>query len=72
MAQEIVIAGGKRTPFGDFGKSLKDIPLSALATHAAKASVEDAGIQASDVDHIVWATCCRSIPTDFTLAGSPV
>ena len=53
MTKEVVIAGGKRTPFGDFGKSLKDIPLSSLATHAAKASVDDAGIQSADIDHIV-------------------
>ncbi len=42
--REIVLAGGKRTPFGDFGKSLKDIPLSSLATHAAKACIEAAGL----------------------------
>ena len=40
MSQEIVIGGGKRTPFGDFGKSLKDIPLSDLATHSAKATLD--------------------------------
>ena len=28
MAREIIPAGGRRTPFGDFGKSLKDIPLA--------------------------------------------
>ena len=31
MTREIVLAGGMCTPFGDFGKSLKDIPLAALA-----------------------------------------
>ena len=31
MTREIVLAGGMRTPFGDFGKSLKNIPLAALA-----------------------------------------
>ena len=30
MTREIILAGGMRTPFGDFGKSLKDIPLAAL------------------------------------------
>jgi acetyl-CoA C-acetyltransferase len=54
MAQEIVLAGGKRTPFGDFGKSLKDTPLSQLATHAAKACVEAADLSPEKIDHVVW------------------
>ena len=31
MTREIVLAGGIRTPVGDFGKSLKDILVAALA-----------------------------------------
>ena len=65
MAKEVVIAGGKRTPFGDFGKSLKDIPLSSLATHAAKASVDDAGIQSADIDHIVWGNVLPVDPDGY-------
>ena len=65
MTKEVVIAGGKRTPFGDFGKSLKDIPLSSLATHAAKASVDDAGIQSSDIDHIVWGNVLPVDPDGY-------
>jgi acetyl-CoA acetyltransferase len=30
---EIVIAGGMRTPFGDFGKALRDVPLVELGAH---------------------------------------
>ena len=59
MVKEIVIAGGKRTPFGDFGKSLKDIPLSSLATHAAQASIENAGIKSADIDQLVWGKRVR-------------
>ena len=65
MTKEVVIAGGKRTPFGDFGKSLKDIPLSSLATHAAKASVDDAGIQSADIDHIVWGNVLPVDPDGY-------
>ena len=35
--REIILAGGMRTPFGDFGKSLKTIPLTTLGIHAATA-----------------------------------
>lgn len=65
MAQEIVLAGGKRTPFGDFGKSLKDIPLTALATHAAKACVEDAEILPEDIDHLVWGNVLPVDPDGY-------
>lgn len=51
---EVVLAGGMRTPFGDFGKSLKDVPLTTLGAHAARACLAKAGLAASEVDHIVW------------------
>jgi len=40
-----------RTPFGDFGKSLKDIPLAGLGIHATKACLDKASLKADDVDH---------------------
>ena len=64
-AQEIVIASGKRTPFGDFGKSLKDIPLSTLATHAAKACVEAAGLNPEKIDHAVWGNVLPVDPDGY-------
>ena len=54
MTREIILAGGMRTPFGDFGKSLKDIPLADLGIHATKACLEKAGLNAEHVDHLVW------------------
>ena len=52
---EIVLAGGARTPFGDFGKSLRDVPFSKLATHAVKACLGRVGLSAGRVDHLVFA-----------------
>ena len=54
MTREIILAGGMRTPFGDFGKSLKDNPLADLGIHATKACLEKAGLDAEHVDHLVW------------------
>lgn len=51
---EIVLAGGKRTPFGDFGKSLRDVPLVELGSHAASATMQGAGMPPEKVDHLVW------------------
>jgi acetyl-CoA C-acetyltransferase len=50
----VALAAGQRTPFGDFGKSLKDVPLSELGTHAARASLAKAGLRADTVDHLVF------------------
>lgn len=54
MAHEIVIAGGMRTPFGDFGKSLRDVPLVTLGVHASKAAMTAANVEPAAVDHLVW------------------
>ncbi len=54
MEREIILAGGMRTPFGDFGKSLKDISLGQLGVHATRACLDKAGLDAADVDHLVW------------------
>jgi acetyl-CoA acetyltransferase family protein len=59
--KEIILAGGMRTPFGDFGKSLRDVPLTRLGTHAAKACLDKAGLDPARVDHLVWGNC---LPVD--------
>jgi acetyl-CoA acetyltransferase family protein len=58
---DIVLAAGARTPFGDFGKSLREVPLAALGAHAAKASLARAGLDASRVDHLVFGNV---VPVD--------
>jgi len=58
---DIVLAAPARTPFGDFGGSLRDIPLTQLAVHAARASLARSGLQDSDIDHLVYA---NTVPVD--------
>lgn len=54
MQSKIVLAGGKRSPFGDFGKSLRDVPLVDLGSHAARTTLQSARLANEDVDHLVW------------------
>lgn len=54
MTPDIVIAGGMRTPFGDFGKSLRDVPLVTLGVHASKAAMRAANVEPGAIDHLVW------------------
>ena len=58
---EVVIAAGRRTPLGNFGGALRDVPMSDQAAHAVKASVTASGLDAADVDHFVFST---TVPTD--------
>jgi len=53
LGKEIILAGGKRTPFGDYGKSLKDVVGTDLATHAASACLSDLNLTPAEVDHLV-------------------
>ena len=51
---DIVLAAGARTPFGDFGKSLRDVPLAELGVHVVRASLQRAGLDGAKVDHLVF------------------
>ena len=67
---DIVLAAGIRTPFGDFGKSLREVPLTDLAAHAAKASISRSGLKPNDIDHIVFGSTL--FPDRDTLFGGRV
>jgi len=51
---DTLLCAGARTPFGDFGKSLREVPLSTLGVHAVKASLARAGLAPGQVDHLVF------------------
>lgn len=59
---EIVLAGGMRTPFGDFGRSLKGVELTELAIHAASACLKKASLDPKKADHLVFGNC---VPVDY-------
>ena len=61
MPSNIILSAPARTPFGDFGKSLRDTPLTALAVHAARASLHRSGLRPDDIDHLVYA---NTVPVD--------
>lgn len=58
---EIIITAGTRTPMGNYGGSLKDVGLTDMAGHAARACVARSGIAAEAIDHMVFTT---TVPTD--------
>ncbi len=54
FTDDIILSSGARTPFGDFGKALREVPLTTLAVHAVRASLQRAGLAAQQVDHLVF------------------
>ena len=52
--QKVVIAAAARTAIGGFGGSLADIPGHELGSHAVRAALQRAGVQAEQVDELIF------------------
>lgn len=59
-SSSIVVVAGKRTPFGSFGGGLKDVGATALSVAAGRATLEQAGVGAKDVGHVVLGNVVQS------------
>jgi acetyl-CoA C-acetyltransferase/acetyl-CoA acyltransferase 2 len=77
--REVVILAAKRTPFGTFGGSLKELSATDLAVHAAKAALAAASVDPRDVGHVVVGNVVQTSPDAIYLArhvglraGAPV
>ncbi|MBL9023344.1 MAG: acetyl-CoA C-acetyltransferase [Myxococcales bacterium] len=62
LSKEIWIVAAKRTPFGALSGSFKDISATDLAVLAAKATIEQAGVQAADIDQVVLGNVQQTSP----------
>ncbi|MFP5519312.1 MAG: acetyl-CoA C-acetyltransferase [Bdellovibrionia bacterium] len=60
--EKIVFISGKRTPFGAFGGSLKDISATDLGVAAAKATLEQAGLSPEKIEHVIFGNVVQSGP----------
>ncbi|MBX2988455.1 MAG: acetyl-CoA C-acetyltransferase [Bdellovibrionaceae bacterium] len=58
--ENLVVLSGKRTAFGAFGGSLKDVSATDLTVACAKAVMEQAGVTADKVDHVVIGNVVQS------------
>lgn len=59
--REVFVLSAARTAIGTFGGGLKDVPLTQLATTAAKEALARSGAAAGDIGHVVMGNV---IPTD--------
>jgi acetyl-CoA acetyltransferase family protein len=58
--ENTVFVAGKRTPFGSFGGSLKDLTATDLSIIAAKATLEQAGVKPDSVEHLIFGNVVQS------------
>jgi acetyl-CoA C-acetyltransferase/acetyl-CoA acyltransferase 2 len=58
--EKIVFVAGKRTAFGAFGGSLKDVSATDLGVVAANATLAQAGISPDKIDHVVMGNVIQS------------
>jgi acetyl-CoA C-acetyltransferase len=67
-AREIFVVAATRTAIGTFGGSLKDVPLTALATTAVREALRQGGVQPGQVGHVVMGNVVPTEPRDAYLS----
>ncbi len=56
----VVIVNGARTPFGNFGGSLKDVSAIDLAVIAARAALTRSGVEPRRIDHVIFGNVMQT------------
>jgi acetyl-CoA acetyltransferase family protein len=67
-AREVWIVAAKRTAFGSFGGTLKDVKATDLGTAAATAAVAQAGLNPEDFDQVTFGCVAQTTPEDVYAA----
>lgn len=68
QAERVYLVHGKRTPFGKFGGSLKDITPVDLAVHASKALISEINLDPKKIDQVLLGNVVPS-STDTMYGG---
>jgi acetyl-CoA C-acetyltransferase/acetyl-CoA acyltransferase 2 len=66
--QDIVILSARRTPFGTYGGSLKDLSATDLGVHAARAAIAQSGAAAGDIGHVIFGNVAQTSADAIYLA----
>src|SRR5258705_12683215 len=65
---ELVFLSARRTPFGTYGGSLKDVSATDLGVHAAKAAIAQAGVRPEEIDNVVFGNVVQTSSDAIYLA----
>ncbi len=58
--EKIVIAAGKRTPFGAFGGSLRDVSATQLGVAASRGTLEAHDVKPTEIEHVIIGNVVQS------------
>lgn len=67
-SKDVVFLSGKRTGFGTFGGSLKDLSATDLGVVSGKAALEAAGLAPELVDHVIYGNALQTSADAIYLA----
>jgi acetyl-CoA C-acetyltransferase len=68
LPRDVFVVGAARTAIGTFGGSLKDVPLSDIATLAVKTALERSGAPAEVIGHLAMGNVIPTEPRDAYLS----
>jgi acetyl-CoA C-acetyltransferase len=68
LPRDVFVVAAARTAIGTFGGSLKDVPLSELATLAVKTALERSGAPADAIGHVAMGNVIPTEPRDAYLS----
>lgn len=68
MERDVVVLGAMRTAIGTFGGSLKDVPITRLATVAVKAALDRSDVPVEKIGHVVMGNVVPTEPKDSYLS----
>ncbi|MDZ4660819.1 MAG: acetyl-CoA C-acyltransferase [Pseudomonadota bacterium] len=58
--EKVVIVAGKRTPFGSFGGSLKEVGATQLGVAASLGTLKSIDFKASEIEHVIFGNVVQS------------
>ncbi|HSM06551.1 MAG TPA: acetyl-CoA C-acyltransferase [Longimicrobiales bacterium] len=67
-SRDVVFLSGKRTGFGSFGGSLKDLSATDLGVVSGQAALEASGVPAELIDHVVYGNALQTSADAIYLA----
>jgi len=67
-AHDVVFLAARRTPFGTYGGTLKDLSATDLGVHAAQAALAQAAVPAERVEHVVFGNVAQTSSDAIYLA----